>query len=161
MDEKDSALPEKEIKSILETLTKKITTKRKEIADKNLKIGNEFLTNNKTKKGIISTKTGLQYKIIKAGKGKKVKTSDKVKVHYQGTLLDGTEFDSSYKRKQPIVFPVTGVIKGWIEGLQLMKKGAIYQFFIPGSLAYGKAGTQNIPGNSVLVFKVELIDIIK
>ncbi|MCB0349272.1 MAG: FKBP-type peptidyl-prolyl cis-trans isomerase, partial [Bdellovibrionales bacterium] len=105
------------------------------------------------------TASGLQYKVVTAGDGPSPGDDDTVEVHYRGTLIDGTEFDSSYKRNPTAKFPVRGVIPGWTEGLQLMSKGSKYQFFIPPGLAYGERGRPSIPPNSVLIFEVELIDI--
>lgn len=105
--------------------------------------------------------SGLQYKVITEGKGESPKATDTVTVNYKGTLIDGTEFDSSYKRGEPATFPVNGVIKGWTEALQLMKEGAKWQLFIPANLAYGERGGGPIGPNSVLIFEVELISIKK
>ena len=114
-------------------------------------------------KGVTTTKSGLQYQILKAGKGASPKKTDTVKTHYRGTLLDGTEFDSSYKRNQPATFPVSGVIKGWTEALQLMQVGAKWKLFVPSELAYGEnpRGGSSIGPNAVLVFEVELLEIVK
>jgi FKBP-type peptidyl-prolyl cis-trans isomerase FklB len=121
-----------------------------------------FLKENAQKPGIKVTASGLQYKVITAGSGPLPKESDTVKVHYRGTLLDGTEFDSSYKRNQPAVFPLKGVIKGWTEALQLMKAGSKYQIFLPSSLAYGEQGAGQVIGpNATLIFEVELLSIEK
>ena len=112
--------------------------------------------------GVITTSSGLQYKIISKGDSAiKPKSSDTVKVNYAGKFIDGKEFDSSYKRKEPATFKVDRVIRGWIEGLQLMTVGSKYEFFIPSDLGYGPEGSQAIPGNSVLVFEVELLEIVK
>lgn len=119
----------------------------------------KFLAENKAKKGVKTTASGLQYEVITEGKGKSPKETDTVKVHYRGTLLDGTEFDSSYKRNEPAMFPVNRVIKGWTEALQLMKPGAKYKLTIPPDLAYGEQGRPSIPPNSLLQFEVELIAI--
>lgn len=120
----------------------------------------EYLDANKAKPGVVVTASGLQYKVINAGSGASPKATNTVKVHYRGTLIDGTEFDSSYKRGQPAEFAVGGVIKGWTEALQLMKKGAKYQLTIPSDLAYGeRGGGGSVPPNAVLNFEVELIDI--
>ena len=122
--------------------------------------GAAFLAANKTKAGVKTTATGLQYKVIKDGTGAYPKATDTVTVHYEGKLVDGTVFDSSIKRGQPASFPVNGVIKGWIEALQLMKPGAKWQLFIPSELAYGAEGRPGtIPPNAVLIFDVELISI--
>ena len=131
------------------------------MADSNLEKGEAFLKENSTKEGVKTTASGLQYKVLKEGKGKSPKATDTVEVHYRGTLLDGTEFDSSYKRGQTIEFPLNGVIPGWTEGVQLMKEGAKYQFTIPSKLAYGERGTPGgpIPPNATLIFEVELISV--
>ena len=122
--------------------------------------GEKFLAENKTKEGVKTTASGLQYKVIKEGTGAQPKANDTVSVNYRGTLIDGTEFDSSYKRGQPATFPVSGVIKGWTEALQLMKSGSKYQLFIPASLAYGDRGAgRDIAPNSTLIFEVELLDV--
>lgn len=131
------------------------------VAEKNVEIGKKFLEENKAKDGVKTLESGLQYKVITEGTGKQPTTKDKVKVHYKGTLIDGTQFDSSYDRGQPAVFGVTQVIKGWTEALQLMKEGSKWQLFIPSELAYGPSPRPNIPGNSVLVFDVELLEIVK
>ncbi|MCX6168882.1 MAG: FKBP-type peptidyl-prolyl cis-trans isomerase [Ignavibacteriales bacterium] len=133
------------------------------LIEKNKKEGEAFLAENKKKEGVITTESGLQYKIITKGTGAEFpKATDQVKVHYKGTLLDGTEFDSSYKRNEPATFPLNRVIKGWTEGLQLMHVGDKYQFFIPYDLGYGEMGDgRNIPPSSVLLFEVELLDIVK
>ncbi len=134
----------------------------KTAADKNTDAGKAFLEANKKQPGITTTATGLQYKVVSTGTGKtrkSPKASDTVTVHYQGTLIDGTEFDSSYKRNQPATFPLNGVIKGWTEGLQKMKTGDKYTFYIPADLAYGDSAAGLIGPNSVLIFQVELISI--
>jgi FKBP-type peptidyl-prolyl cis-trans isomerase len=141
------------------SVAEKAERKREETSSKNQKEGGEFLEANKAKEGVTVTKSGLQYKVITEGEGAKAKVTDKVKVHYKGTLIDGTEFDSSYKRGNPVEFPLSGVIKGWQEGLQLMSKGAKYELYIPSDLAYGKGGAGNIGPDAVLIFEVELIDI--
>jgi len=123
--------------------------------------GLKFLADNKVKKEVGTTPSGLQYKILKTGKGgRKPRTTDKVKVHYEGKLIDGTIFDSSYERGEPTTFGLGQVIKGWTEGLQLMSVGDKYRLYIPSELAYGKRGQRGIPSNAVLVFDVELLDII-
>lgn len=120
-----------------------------------------FLAKNGKEKGVVTTASGLQYRIVSAGdpKGKSPQATDQVTVHYRGKLLDGTEFDSSYARGAPATFPLDGVIKGWTEGLQLMKPGAKAQLFVPPDLAYGRAGRPSIPGGSLLIFDVELLSI--
>jgi FKBP-type peptidyl-prolyl cis-trans isomerase FklB len=138
----------------------KMNKKRMASGAINEKAGAAFLAANKTKPGIITTASGLQYKIIKAGTGAIPTKTDKVKCHYKGTLIGGKEFDSSYKRKKPATFGVTGVIKGWTEALQLMKAGAKWQLFIPGKLAYGIRGNRGIEPNTTLIFDIELLEII-
>lgn len=125
----------------------------------NLAEGQKFLAENLTKEGVQVTQSGLQYKVITQGDGAKPKAEDTVKVHYRGTLLDGTEFDSSYARNQPISFALNRVIAGWTEGVQLMPVGSKYMFYIPSDLAYGEGGGGPIPPNSTLIFEVELLDI--
>ncbi len=128
----------------------------------NHKAGDAFLAENKTKPGVVTTASGLQYLVIKEGTGPKPVPTDKVKCHYHGTLLDGTVFDSSVDRGEPIEFPVTGVIQGWVEALQLMPVGSKWKLFLPSNLAYGDnaAGPKITPG-STLIFEVELLDIVK
>lgn len=133
--------------------------KIKVAGEKNKKEGEAFLADNKKKDGVITLKSGLQYKVIAEGTGKMPKESDKVTTHYRGTLVDGTEFDSSYKRGEPVSFPVNGVIAGWTEALQLMKTGSKWQLFIPSDLAYGENGPEPIGPNAALIFDVELISI--
>lgn len=124
--------------------------------------GEKFLAENKTKEGVITTESGLQYKVITEGTGAKPTKDDKVKVHYTGTLLDGTKFDSSLDRGEPAQFGVGQVIKGWTEGLQIMPVGSKYIFWIPSDLAYGERGAgRDIKPNSVLKFEVELLEIVK
>ena len=130
-------------------------------AQENVKAGKEFLESNKAKEGVQVTESGLQYKVLKAGEGKKPVSTDKVKVHYTGKLIDGKVFDSSVQRGEPAVFGVTQVIPGWVEGLQLMTVGSKYEFVIPSELAYGERGAgAAIPPCAVLVFEVELLDIV-
>jgi FKBP-type peptidyl-prolyl cis-trans isomerase FklB len=141
-------------------MEKKETEKNMAIGEENKKEGDAFLVQNKTKEGIKTTASGLQYKIITAGTGPKPALTDTVTTHYRGTLIDGTEFDSSYKRNEPVSFPVNGVIKGWTEALQLMSVGSKWQLFIPSELAYGARGAAGVIGpNETLIFEVELISI--
>lgn len=124
--------------------------------------GERFLTENAKKEGVTVLPSGLQYTVIKEGNGAKPLATDRVKCHYEGTLPNGTIFDSSYKRGEPAVFPLNGVIAGWTEGVQLMNEGAKYRFFIPYHLAYGERGAgQAIPPYAALVFDVELIEVVK
>jgi len=139
---------------------KQAAQKAKEAAE-NLAAGKVFLEANKAKEGVKVTASGLQYKVITEGTGNTPTADDKVKTHYRGTLIDGTEFDSSYKRNKPAEFPVKGVIKGWTEALQLMKEGAKWELYIPADLAYGERGRPSIPANSTLVFEIELLEIVK
>lgn len=122
--------------------------------------GERFLEENAKKEGVQVTPSGLQYKVIEEGYGTKPKAAETVTVHYRGTLIDGTEFDSSYKRGQPVSFPLNRVIAGWTEGLQLMKTGAKYEFYIPYNLAYGERGAGTvIPPYATLIFEVELLGV--
>lgn len=128
---------------------------------KALEEGRVFLKNNSTKPGVITTKSGLQYEVLKEGNGKKPKATDKVRCHYEGTLIDGTIFDSSYQRNEPAVFGLNQVITGWTEGVQLMSEGAKYRFYIPYLLAYGESGAGGmIPPYATLIFDVELIEVL-
>ena len=144
------------------TMMKMNEERQKEMAaeaEKNKKVAEDFMAKNKAVADVKTTASGLQYKIIAEGNGATPKESDTVSVHYKGTLTNGTEFDSSYKRNQPAEFPLKGVIPGWTEGLQLLKKGGKAQFWIPPQLAYGDRPRPGIPANSVLVFEVELLDV--
>jgi FKBP-type peptidyl-prolyl cis-trans isomerase FklB len=133
---------------------------RTQAADANKKEGETFLAANKTKEGVVTLPSGLQYRILKQGDGPKPTTADNVVCNYRGTMINGTEFDSSYKRGQPITFPVSGVIKGWTEALQLMPTGSKWQLFIPPDLAYGPRGAGGLIGpNATLIFEVDLISI--
>ncbi|HRE32344.1 MAG TPA: FKBP-type peptidyl-prolyl cis-trans isomerase [Candidatus Berkiella sp.] len=132
----------------------------KELASKNLAEGEKFLTENKKQKGIVTLPSGLQYRIIKEGKGYEPKATDTVVTHYRGKLINGTEFDSSYSRGEPAKFAVNGVIPGWVEALQLMKPGAKWELFVPAKLAYGENGVGQLIGpNSTLLFEVELLNV--
>jgi FKBP-type peptidyl-prolyl cis-trans isomerase len=162
---KELLVSDEEAKSLLQALNTRFQAKQQEefakAAQDSLVEGKAWLEDNKTKEGVITTESGLQYKILKEGEGKSPKASDTVKVHYEGTRLDGTVFDSSYKRGEPVTFPVNGVIKGWTEGLQLMKEGGKYKLFVPADLAYGESGAgQQIKPNEVLLFDVELLEVI-
>jgi FKBP-type peptidyl-prolyl cis-trans isomerase FklB len=158
-------LTEDEARAALMQLQKEIQEKQQAKAaaegEANKKEGDAFLAANKTKEGVITLPSGLQYKILKEGNGPKPTASDSVVCNYKGTLINGTEFDSSYKRGEPATFPVTGVIKGWTEALQLMPVGSKWQLFIPPDLAYGPRGTPGGPigPNATLIFEVELISI--
>lgn len=157
-------MTEKEIQETMQafqkTMMAKQAEKMKSIGDKNKKEGQAFLAENKKKEGVKTTSSGLQYKVIKEGTGKKPTAADTVTVNYRGTLIDGTEFDSSYKRNESTTFPVNGVIPGWTEALQLMKTGSKWQLVIPSDLAYGERGAGgHIGPNATLIFEVELISV--
>jgi FKBP-type peptidyl-prolyl cis-trans isomerase FklB len=138
-----------------------LTKQTSKNSGKNLAEGKKFLEENSKKEGVVVLPSGLQYKVIKEGTGDKPLATDKVTVHYHGTLLSGKVFDSSVQRGQPATFPLNGVIKGWTEALQLMKTGSKYILYLPSDLAYGEQGTRGIEPNSVLIFEVELISIEK
>jgi len=156
---KKNRLTDEELRTAFQKVSEEMIKKQMDKAKENSKIGENYLQKNKGKEGVKVTASGLQYKVLKEGTGVNPKATDMVKVHYRGTLIDGTEFDSSYKRNQPAEFQLNQVIPGWTEGLQLMKVGSKYQLTIPGNLAYGERGNQGIPGNSVLIFEVELLDV--
>jgi len=135
---------------------------RKKAGEANKEKGQKFLEENKTKEGVVTLESGLQYKILKEGTGASPTATNTVKCHYKGTTIDGKEFDSSYKRGEPATFALDKVIKGWTEGLQLMKEGGQWQFFVPAELAYGARGAgEEIGPNEVLIFEVELLGIEK
>jgi FKBP-type peptidyl-prolyl cis-trans isomerase FklB len=159
-----TALTDEEMHQITSAIQKETAEKRavkmKAVAEKNKREGEAFLAENKKKEGVKILANGLQYKVIKDGKGQTPKLTDTVTTNYRGTLIDGTEFDSSYGRGQPAKFPVNGVILGWTEALQLMKVGSKWQIFIPSNLAYGEMGAGNVIGaNQTLIFEIELISI--
>ena len=137
-----------------------LSKRQNEMSGENLKIGREFLEENKKKEGVVALPSGLQYEILKEGSGPKPKATDKVKCHYHGTLINGKVFDSSVERGQPAVFGVNQVIKGWVEALQLMPVGSKWRLYIPSELAYGSQGAgSSIEPNSALIFDVELLGI--
>ena len=161
---KEATLSKEDREKTLQAFQKEMMEKQiaasKEAATKNQAEGEKFLEENKKKDGVKTTASGLQYKVLKEGSGASPKETDTVVTNYRGTLIDGTEFDSSYKRNEPASFPVNRVIKGWTEALQLMKPGAKYQLYIPSSLAYGERGAGQLIGpNATLVFEVELLSI--
>lgn len=163
---KNLRFTKQEIQQILVTFQQNMQAKAQQDSLKksleNKKKGKNFLKKNKTKSGVVTLSSGLQYKVIKQGKGKRPKVDSVVETHYKGMLLDGTVFDSSYKRGTPASFPVNGVIKGWTEALQLMPEGSKWKLFIPSDLAYGERGAgRSIPPGSTLVFEVELLQIKK
>jgi FKBP-type peptidyl-prolyl cis-trans isomerase FklB len=153
-------LTDDEMRVALTKLQNDLRAKQEEAMQKAKKVGDEFLAQNKTKEGVVALPDGLQYKILKAGTGPKPTATDSVVCNYRGTLLDGTEFDSSYKRGQPATLPISGVIKGWTEAMQLMPVGSKWQLFIPPDLAYGnRAPSPEIGPNATLIFEVELLSI--
>lgn len=160
--EKEKLTPE-DIKLIMKELDKstreqqRLAAKREK--EENIKVGKDFLERNAENADVTVTASGLQYSIISSGDGHRPGADDTVKVHYKGTLIDGTEFDSSYARNEPAVFPLKNVIKGWTEGLQLMPVGSKFKFYIPSELAYGERATGKITPNSALIFEVELLEI--
>ena len=156
-------LSEEEIHKTLSELQKRIATAQqkelKGMADKNIADAKAFMEENKKKEGVKTLPSGLQYKILAEGSGKTPKATDEVTVNYKGTLIDGREFDNSYKRGAPASFRLDRVIKGWTEALQLMKEGSKWQLFIPPELGYGERGAGPVPPNSALIFEVELISV--
>ena len=157
-------LTEEEARTLLmqlqEDTRKKQAEKAQQMGGANKTEGDAFLAANKNKEGVVTLPSGLQYKILQAGTGPKPSAADSVVCNYRGTLINGTEFDSSYKRGQPLTFPVNGVIKGWTEALQLMPVGSKWQLFIPSELAYGERGAgADIGANATLIFEVELLSI--
>jgi FKBP-type peptidyl-prolyl cis-trans isomerase len=155
-------MTEQEIRDVQDTFRRDLMAKRekdrKEQGEKNKTQGEAFLAENEKKEGVKKTASGLQYKALKQGEGKTPASNDIVTVHYRGKLIDGTEFDSSYKNNQPATFGVGGVIKGWTEALQMMPVGSKWELYIPSQLAYGESGNARIQPNSVLIFEVELLD---
>ncbi len=169
---KDSQMDEPTLQQVMGDFRNKVNTAMQEErkrqqeelerkAEENKTKSVEYLEANKKKEGFVVTESGLQYKVLVAGEGKKPSKKDRVKVHYKGTLIDGEQFDSSYDRGQPAQFGVTQVIKGWTEALQLMSEGSKWQLVIPSELAYGPTSRPKIPGNSVLVFDVELLEVLE
>ncbi|WP_180018144.1 MULTISPECIES: FKBP-type peptidyl-prolyl cis-trans isomerase [unclassified Acinetobacter] len=161
-----SSLSDEEMTQVLTQYKRQSDAKElivlKQKAEENAKAGKAFLQENAKKPGVKTTKSGLQYLVLKEGKGKSPSANSNVRVHYEGRLIDGTVFDSSIARQQPVDFRTTHVITGWTEGLQLMKVGAKYRFFIPADLAYGQIGSGDIiEPNSTLIFDIELLEIIK
>ena len=153
------ALSDEEMQAAVARLGDERQQTMKTEAEKNKKGSEDFLTKNKTAPDVKVTASGLQYKITREGAGPSPKIDDTVVVNYKGTLIDGSEFDSSFKRNAPAEFPIRGVIPGWTEGLQLMKKGGTATFYVPPELGYGDRARQQIPANAVLTFEVELLDV--
>ena len=160
----EALMTEEEMRTVMMTMATRIKAEQMEKMKKqgaeNVKAGEAFLAENAGKEGVKTTDSGLQYKVITAGEGKSPQKSDKVTVHYRGTLIDGTEFDSSYSRNEPATFGVGQVIPGWTEALQMMKEGDKWEIYIPSKLGYGERGAgAKIPPNSTLIFEVELISV--
>ncbi len=154
-------LSEEDQQKAIQNLQQAAQAKAMQDAQHNKGASDEFLAKNKAKAGVKSTASGLQYEVLKEGKGKKPGLKDKVTVHYTGTLVDGKKFDSSHDRGQPAEFPVNGIIKGWQEALQMMPEGSVYRLYIPPDLGYGAQAQPGIPPFSVLVFDVELLKVQK
>ena len=163
LDGKQPAMTPEEIRTTISELQQKIMALRekelKDLAEKNLGPSMTFLEENKKKEGIKVLPSGLQYKVLTEGSGKTPKATDSVTVNYIGTLINGTEFDNSYRRGQPVTFQANAVIPGWVEALQLMKEGSKWQLFVPPALAYGERGMGPVPPNSTLIYEVELLSV--
>jgi FKBP-type peptidyl-prolyl cis-trans isomerase FklB len=160
----EALMTEEQMRTVMMNLANRVKAeqmeKQKQQGAENIKAGEAFLAENSGKEGVTTLPSGLQYKVITAGEGKSPQKSDKVTVHYRGTLTDGSEFDSSYSRNKPASFGVGQVIPGWTEALQLMKEGDKWEIYLPSKLAYGERGAgAKIPPNSTLVFEVELISV--
>ena len=160
----DAALTQDEMRATLTAVQQRAMqaaqAKRKEEAAKNLEKGKAFLTENGAREGVTTTASGLQYEVLQAGSGPRPEPKSQVTVHYRGTLIDGTEFDSSYSRNQPATFQLDKVILGWTEGVQLMPVGSKFMFYIPSDLAYGPNGGGPIGPNATLIFEIELLEIL-
>jgi FKBP-type peptidyl-prolyl cis-trans isomerase FklB len=155
---KELALSQDEMRQVMAGLQRRMVARQ---TAKNLAEGTAFLEANKAKEGVKVLPSGLQYKVIKEGTGKTPAADDRVRTHYRGKLINGTEFDSSYKRNKPAEFPVKGVIPGWTEALLLMKEGGKWELYIPSNLAYAERGRPSIPPNSTLIFEIELLEVVK
>lgn len=160
----EPAMSMEEMQTIIRNSDQEVRAKQeamaKQDAEKNIAAGQAYLVQNAEKEGVTVTESGLQYEVMVEGTGAKPAATDIVKVHYKGTLIDGTEFDSSYSRGEPAEFPLNRVIPGWTEGVQLMSEGSKFKFVIPAELAYGERATGSITPNSTLIFEVELLDIL-
>jgi FKBP-type peptidyl-prolyl cis-trans isomerase len=155
----ESQVSEADANAALQALVASKQAAEQEKASENISVGREFLAENGARDGVTTLPSGLQYEVLTAAEGDRPTASDRVTTHYRGTLIDGTQFDSSYDRGQPATFPLNGVIAGWTEALQLMSPGAKWRLFIPPELAYGERAQGPIPANSTLIFDVELIEI--
>lgn len=160
LNNKEPKITQQDMQQAMMDMQKSRMEVREKEAEENGKKAKAWLEENGKKEGVKTTASGLQYKVLTEGNGKIPNEDDAVKVHYKGTLTDGSEFDSSYSRNEPAKFPLKGVIPGWTEALKLMKVGSKYELYIPPELAYGKVGRPKIPANSVLVFQVELLEIL-
>jgi len=156
----EAEISDEEIREVLMQLQKRAQEQVQAAAEENLAAGKGWLEENAGREGVQVTESGLQYMVLEAGDGEQPKATDRVRVHYHGTRIDGTVFDSSVDRGEPAEFPLNRVIPGWTEGLQLMKVGAKWKFFIPSELAYGEQARGEIQANDVLIFEVELLDIL-
>jgi FKBP-type peptidyl-prolyl cis-trans isomerase len=152
-------IPDAELEAAFTAMQQKMSAEMAAAAEKQLAACNDYLAKNKVKPGVTVTASGLQYEVLKSGNGPKPKATDTVKVHYHGTLMDGTVFDSSVERNEPVEFAVTGVIPGWVEALQLMSVGDKWKLTVPPAIGYGARANGRIPANSVLIFDVELLGI--
>jgi len=163
--DKPFRLTEEQLNNVFNRLQQEVMARQQERMDKvkkeNLDAANAFLEKNKADSNVVTTASGLQYRIIEEGAGKTPTSQSTVVVHYRGKLLDGKVFDSSFERGEPARFKLEGLIQGWIEGIQLMKVGATYEFFIPANLGYGEEGNPSIPPNSLLIFEVKLIEVVE
>lgn len=155
----ESQVSDADANAALQALVAARQAAQQEQASENISVGREFLAENGQREGVVTLPSGLQYEVITAAEGDKPAATDQVTTHYRGTLIDGTQFDSSYDRGQPATFPLNGVIAGWTEALQLMSPGAKWRLFIPPELAYGERAQGPIPANSTLIFEVELLEI--
>lgn len=154
---REEALAERE--AFMEQRQQEMQAEQQEAAARNLEEGQAFLAENREKEGVVETESGLQYQVVEEGDGASPEASDQVTVHYRGTLIDGTEFDSSHARGEPASFALDQVIPGWTEGVQLMQEGATYRFFIPADLGYGEQAPPSIGPNATLIFEVELLEV--
>ena len=155
----ETQMSEQEMHAVLSAAAEKLRNKEAEESENVKLVGENFLAENKTREGVVTLPSGLQYKILKQGTGSKPALSDSVSCHYRGTLIDGTEFDASANHGGPLTFPLRGVIRGWTEALQLMPVGSKWQLFVPSDLAYGEQGPPGIGPNATLIFEVELVSI--
>lgn len=160
MEGKPSVLSQEEVQQAMMALQQGMAQTQNASGSENKKTGEDFLAENKNKEGVKTLPSGLQYQVLQEGSGKSPSKTDTVTTHYHGTLIDGTVFDSSYERNEPATFPVSGVIAGWTEALQMMKEGAKWRLFIPANLAYGAQGAgSDIGPHSTLIFDVELLSV--